>query len=139
MALVYLDTTALVRLCRSETGTALAVALWEGADVVATARIADAEVRAAFATAFREGALTGAEARAGLEEWDRLWPALAVVEPSRPVLDEAASLVVRHPLRAADALHVASAMSLRSPDLLVGCYDESVAAAARAENLRVVP
>src|SRR5690606_15988040 len=45
MALVYLDTSALVKLCVLETGTPLAVALWEGADALVTSRIADAEVQ----------------------------------------------------------------------------------------------
>jgi len=36
-------------------------------------------------------------------------------------------------------VHVASALTLRSPDLVVGCFDEAVAAAARGEGLRVVP
>ena len=51
----------------------------------------------------------------------------------------AATLVEKHPLRAADALHLASALELRSPDLVVAVWDEHLAAAARAEGLRVVP
>ena len=139
MALVYLDTSALVALCLPEAGSALAGALWDGADVVATSRVADAQVRATLAAAFRDGVLTAAQARAALEEWDRLWPALAVVEAVPALLDEAASLVVRHPLAAGEAVHVASALTLRSPDLVVGCFDEAVAVAARGEGLRVVP
>jgi len=137
MALVYLDTTALVKLCLSEPGSALAGALWDGADVVATSRFADAELRAAIAEAFRTGSLP--RARAALEEWDRLWAGLYVVEPVPAVLDEAASLVVRHPLGPGAAVHLASALTLRADDLLVACWDESLAAAARQEGLRVVP
>ena len=137
MSLVYLDTTALAKLCLPEPGSALAAALWDGADVVATSRYADTELRAAVAEAFRTGALP--RARAALEEWDRLWPGLYVVEPVAAVLDEAASLVVRHPLAAGAAVHLASALALRADDLLVACWDEPLAEAARAEGLRVVP
>ena len=137
MALVYLDTTALVKLCLPEPGGALAGALWDGADVVATSRFADAELRAAVAEAFRAGTLP--RARAALEEWDRLWAGLYVVEPVAAVLDEAASLVVRHPLGPGAAVDLASALTLRADDLLVACWDEQLAAAARQEGLRVVP
>lgn len=137
MSLVYLDTTALVKLCLPEPGSALAAALWDGADVVATSRFADAELRAAVAEAFRTGALP--RARAALEEWDRLWAGLYVVEPAPAVLDEAASLVVRHEIGATAAVHLASALTLRADDLLVACWDEPLAAAARAEGVRVVP
>jgi predicted nucleic acid-binding protein len=137
MSVVYLDTTALVKLCLPEPGNGLAAALWDGADVVATSRFADAELRAAVAEAFRTGALP--RARAALEEWDRLWAGLYVVEPVAAVLDEAASLVVRHPLGAGAAMHLASALTLRADDLIVACWDQALAAAARQEGLRVVP
>jgi len=137
MALVYLDTTALVKLCLPEPGSALAGVLWDGADVAATSRFADAELRAAVAEAFRSGRLP--RARAVLEEWDRLWAGLYVVEGVAPVLDVAASLVVRHTLSAAAAVHLASALALRAPDLVVAAWDDELATAARDEGLRVVP
>lgn len=137
MALVYLDTTALAKLCLPEPGSGLAAALWDGADVVATSRFADAELRAAIAEAYRSGTLP--RARAALEEWDRLWAGLYVVEPVPAVLDDAASLVVRHALGATAAVHLASALTLRADDLLVACWDDPLAAAGRAEGLRVVP
>jgi predicted nucleic acid-binding protein len=120
MALVYLDASALVKLCVDEPGSALAAALWDGADVIATCRIADAEVRATLAGGRRSGRLDPVAAR-------------------RAVADRAAQLIARYPLRGGDALHLAAAMMLASPDLVVAVWDEHVAAAARAERLRVVP
>jgi hypothetical protein len=46
---------------------------------------------------------------------------------------------VRHRLPAPAAVHLASALALRAPDLVVACWDDELAAAARAEGLRVVP
>ncbi|PVU82546.1 VapC toxin family PIN domain ribonuclease [Cellulomonas sp. WB94] len=139
MALVYLDASALVKLCVDEPGSELAAALWDGADVVATSRIADAEVRATLASGRRSGRLDPAAARRALDAWERLWPALRVVEVTAELADRAARLIARHPLRGGDALHLAAALTLRSPDLVVAVWDEHVAAAARAEHLRVVP
>ena len=138
MAIVYLDTSALVKLVVDEPGSALAAALWDGADLVVTSRLADAEVRAVLAGGRRAGRLEddgGGDRRVG--------PPLA--GPARrsssreSVTTAAATLVETHPLRAADALHLASALELRSPDLVVAVWDEHLAAAARAEGLRVVP
>ena len=139
MALVYLDTSALVKLCVDEPGSELAAALWDGADVVATSRIADTEVRATIAAGRRSGRLDPAAAQRALDAWERLWPALHVVEVAPEIADRAARLIACHPLRGRDALHLAAALTLASPDLVVAAWDEHVAAAARAEQLRVVP
>ncbi|WP_448631090.1 type II toxin-antitoxin system VapC family toxin [Cellulomonas soli] len=139
MAVVYLDTSALLKLCVTEPGTDLSAALWDGADLVATSRLADSEVRAALASARRTGALAPDAARRALAAWERLWPGLHVVELHRDISASAAVLVGRHPLRSGDALHLASALTLRSPDLVVAVWDERLSAAARAEGLHVVP
>ena len=66
MALVYLDTSALVKLCVLETGSPLVVGLWKHADALVTSRIADAEVRSVLAavTGERTKALAQPAARA---------------------------------------------------------------------------
>ncbi len=139
MALAYLDTSALLKLCVTEPGTDLVAAVWDGADLVVTSRLADAEVRAVLASGRRAGALDDDAARTATAAWRRLSPGLRLVETVPAVLDEAARLVERHPLRAADAVHLASALVLRSPDLLVLAWDEHLAVAARAEGLTVLP
>lgn len=139
MAIAYLDTSALVKLCVAEPGTDLVAAVWDGADLVASSRLADAEVRAVLASGLRAGALDADAARVATAAWERLRPGLRLVETTAGVLDAAAHLVEEHPLRAADAVHLASALALRSPDLLVLVWDEHLAAAARAEGLVVLP
>ena len=105
MALAYLDTSALLKLCVVEPGTDLVAAVWDGADLVATSRLADAEVRAVLASGRRAGLLDEDDARVATAAWDRLRPGLRLVATAPAVLDEAARLVDVHPLRAADAVH----------------------------------
>ncbi|BDZ42568.1 ribonuclease VapC49 [Paraoerskovia sediminicola] len=141
MALVYLDASALVHLCVPGSGSRLAAALWNRADVVSTSRIADLEVRAALAAGLRSGALDPETHASAVTTWTGLWPAVHVVEATAEVAAVAADLVVRSPvaLRAGDALHVASALAVRHDDTVVAAWDEQVAGAARAEGLVVVP
>ncbi|MBD7980430.1 type II toxin-antitoxin system VapC family toxin [Oerskovia merdavium] len=141
MALVYFDASALVKLCVAEPGSELASALWNRADVVTTSRLSDTEVRAALAAGERSGALDAVERADALATWDLLWPALHLVEVSPEVLDRASTLAGAdgHALRGADAVHLASALTLRHDDAIFAVWDERVAAAARAESLRVLP
>lgn len=140
MALVYFDASALVRLCVPEPGSALASALWNRADVVATSRLADSEVRAALAAGARAGLLSVERRGRALRTWGSLWPALHVVELTPRIAQVANRLLDgAEPLRSGDALHVASALAVGHPDTIVAAWDDHVARAARGHGLRVVP
>ncbi|NMR18721.1 type II toxin-antitoxin system VapC family toxin [Cellulomonas fimi] len=139
MALVYLHPGALVRLCMPAAGAGIAAAMWDGADTVATSRLADVEVRAVLAGGLRMGRLDDAAHTRACERWERLWRGVWTVELRSEVTERAAELVGLHPLRASDAVHLASALVLSSPDLAVLSWDTPFTEAARAEGLRVVP
>jgi predicted nucleic acid-binding protein len=80
-------------------------------------------------------------------EWD--WfgngdtpSAFAVVAVGEELLELAALSVARHSLRAYDAIQLGTALTARSADpelTLFACFDEALAAAARAEGLRPLP
>ncbi len=53
MALVYFDSSALVKLVVEEEGSELAARLWDGCDAALTSRLAYPEVRAALSAAGR--------------------------------------------------------------------------------------
>ncbi|GAB2471470.1 type II toxin-antitoxin system VapC family toxin [Xylanimonas ulmi] len=141
MAVVYFDASALVKLVVRESGSALASALYNRADVAVTSRISDVEVRAALAAGNRAGLLDDATHAGAVDAWARLWPSLAVVEVGEQVARDAAALLTTSavPLRAGDAMHVASALAVAHPETVVAAWDEHVAAAARAQALTVFP
>lgn len=139
MALVYLDTSALVKLCVLETGSPLAVGLWKHADALVTSRIADAEVRSVLAAAERIGRIDAAPAAQARDKWTELWPSLAIVEVTAALAQHAGDLADRRPLRAGDALHLASALLLREASPVFAAWDHRLADAARAEGLTVLP
>ncbi|MGC4175532.1 type II toxin-antitoxin system VapC family toxin [Demequina sp.] len=139
MAIVYFDTSALVKLLVLETGSPLAVALWERADAVVTSRIADVEVKSVLAAAERIGRIDAFPAAAARDRWKELWPGLAKVEVTEALTDRAADLADRRPLRAGDALHLASALLLKDAGVILAAWDRRLTAAGRAEGLTVLP
>ncbi|WP_418275843.1 type II toxin-antitoxin system VapC family toxin [Isoptericola jiangsuensis] len=140
MALVHFDASALVKLCVPESGSDLASALWNRAYVVITSRLADVELRATLAAGRRAGVLDTTTHRRAVEQWDTLWPALHRVEVTDRLAADAAELTAGpHPLRGADAVHVASALAVARGAGIVAAWDERVATAARSHGLRVLP
>jgi len=135
--ILYLDTSALVKLYVEERGSA-AVAEWVAeAGIVAAARIAYAEARAAFARSRREGGLTPASLRRVVAHLDDDWARYAIVEITDAVVRTAGRYAERHALRGFDALHLAAATELRRPKGAVafGCFDRALNRAAQGEKL----
>ena len=115
---------------------------WLAAGVSATARLSAVEVASALARRCREGAFPVAERDRALAALEEDLSALRVVELSTPVVAEARALLVRHPLRAGDAIQLASALLLRrelAEPVTFVAYDDRLKSAAGAEGLTVVP
>ena len=139
MALVYFDSSALVKLVLDEAGSDVAVALWNACDVALTSRLAYPEVCAALASAGRNHDLTESEASDAAAEWEAFWASMRPVELTADVERAAGALTRRHQLRGADALHLASAVALGSTDLTVAVWDRRLHAGAAAVGLAVAP
>jgi len=105
-------------------------------------------VAAALWRKHRIGELPLADVQALLAEFEADWhdestgQRLLRVAVTEDVLDEAARCIARHPLRASDALQLASAVTARRahPDLTVfHCFDVRLATAAVAEGFSLEP
>ena len=112
--ILYVDTSALVKLYVEEAGTRGVVARVEHAEAVATALITYAEARAALARYRREGGITGADLRRAVRELDRDWRTYNIVDLSDSLVHSAGALAERHALRGYDAMQLAAAMELRA-------------------------
>lgn len=69
----------------------------------------------------------------------REWPAFGIVEVDQPLVEHAAALALEHDLRSLDSIHLAAALLLRSEDLRFATWDRRLHAAARAEDLELLP
>ena len=139
MAIVYFDASALVKLVVEELGSEIAAALWDGCDIAVSSRLAYPEVRAALAAAGRNCVLDDASLARCERDWEQFWAGIRPVELTESVQMAAGELAKRHGLRGADAVHLASALQLDIPGLIVAAWDQRLVSGAVAENLSVAP
>lgn len=140
--IAYLDTSALLKLLLlDEDGFDAVEAVWSGADEAITSRLAYPEGRAALAAAAREGRIPRQRLRAVARELDEVFRQLDVVELDRRVAEVAGEVAERLSLRAADAVHLASALAVAPPpgDGVFVTWDRRLARAAADTGLAVAP
>jgi uncharacterized protein len=136
---VYFDASALVKLVVDESGSDLAAELWDGCDAAVASRLAYPEVRAALSAAGRNHDLDAADQAAAERSWEEFWSATRPVELTRDVEQHAGALAARHSLRGADAVHLASALALSEPGLIVAAWDRRLRVGALAAGLLIAP
>jgi uncharacterized protein len=139
VALVYFDSSALVKLVVQEAGSQLASALWDGCDAALASRLAYPEVRAALAAAARNRDLRADDLRAAEQAWEKFWAATRPVELTPSVERHAGQLARDQALRGADAVHLASALAIDDPGLVVAVWDRRLHAGALASGVAVAP
>ena len=139
MAIVYFDASAFVKLVVEEDGSDLAAALWDGCDAALSSRLAYPEVCAALAAAGRNRQIDEGDLRSAQRSWKGFWAATRPVELTERVGRRAGVLARAHGLRGADAVHLASALAIGDPEIVVAVWDEHLAAGADAERLRIAP
>jgi uncharacterized protein len=104
--------------------------VWEEASQISSTELAYVEVRSALARAFRDGRLARASlTRARAELVLRLSMAY-LVAPTKSLIRTAGELAERHRLRAYDAVHLASALSLGDPEVVLATWDRELRRAA---------
>lgn len=138
--IIYLDTSALVKLFFHEAGSNVVIDLVGKADSVITSQVAYAESCSALARRKRDKRLTEEEFETAKKHLDEMWPQMDTI-----LVDEikAGELAIKHVIRGFDAIHLAAALELRSIDdkpieVTFCSFDDRQNEAARAEHLVVV-
>lgn len=111
--ILYLDTSALVKLYVVEEGREAVERAVEEAGRIATSAVAYAEARAALARKLREDVLSEEEHREAVEALDEDWRVIEALSVTENVARFAGDLAERHALRGFDAVHLASALLVR--------------------------
>jgi uncharacterized protein len=137
--LMYFDSSALVKLVVEEMGSDLTAELWDGCDAAVASRLAYPEVRAALAAVRRNHRLADHDLDTAENTSDSYWAAVRPVELTAAVQEHAGRLARVHALGGADAVHLASALAIGDPGLVVAVWDRRLHAAALAAGLLVAP
>jgi uncharacterized protein len=139
--ILYLDTSSLVKLYAPEMETTAVKRLVDAAEVVATSRLAYVEARAAFARKRRERGVTPKDYRDLLRDFNHDWETYFVVDVSDALVKLAGRLAEKHALRGYDAVHLASAVTVRRQGdrpISFSCFDARLSRAARREGLKII-
>jgi uncharacterized protein len=142
IAVRYYDTSALVKQYLQEAGSKLVLELLKSGEKVYTASLTYAETHAAFSRRTREGRLTRETTKRLALRFDKDWESYDIVVLSENVFRLARQMLYRHPLRSADAIHLASALLLartspRSSWSFV-CADGRLCDAAKSEGFQPI-
>lgn len=144
MGVYYLDTSALVKLYVREPGTDQMIRLASPSrgHTLAILSLARVEFRASVRRRERTGDVPRDAAEALIAKMESHVHGLYLVQPvTEAVVEEAAALLDRYPLRAYDAVQLAGCLSLRSrlselPSFV--CSDRQLLSAAEHERLTVL-
>lgn len=139
--ILYLDTSALVKLYAEEAGSEVVRRAVATSDLIATTLISYAEARSAFARKWRGVKSARAALNRLRQEFERDWARLQVLPVDETIVRKAADLIEEHPLRALDALHLATADSLQAVLRAVvtfACFDRALNEAARRRELEIL-
>lgn len=109
-------------------------------DLCAIARLTQVEIASALARRHREGTISQSEQNAALATLACDADSLYLVEMTAKIVARSQALLARHPLRAGDAIQLASclelAAELRYPTSFMA-FDDRLVDAARAEGLPI--
>jgi len=138
----YLDTSALVKLYVQEQGSEIVRELVDKASLVATSKVAYPEARAALARGLRDGYLEEKDYRQAVAALQNDWLKCLVIEVSDSLVLLAGELAEKYCLRGFDAVHLASAITLKTQvkkSIVAACFDDRLWEALCAVGIEVLP
>jgi predicted nucleic acid-binding protein len=136
--ILYLDTSSLVKLYVEEAASADVEGWVRSAEIAGTSLIAYAEARAAFARRFRENAFSSKDYKRMLPQFESDWKNFLAIHVTAELVRLAGDLAEKHGLRGFDAVHLASAVTLReklASPVTFSCYDIRLQNASQREKL----
>jgi uncharacterized protein len=137
--IAYFDTSALIKLVIAEAGADQARLLWEQASEVVVSRLAWPEALAALAAARRGRRLTDASHAAAVELFGVCFARCTAVSVADHLVERAAELAAVYDLRAADAIHLATALAALEDDSVFVSWDKRLQQAAIQAGLVAAP
>ena len=137
--IAYVDTSAVIKRIMNEPGSDITRDVWNEADDVVSSEVVYAETRAALAGIRRSGRLDVVGHQCAVCEAEDLLGEVRLVKLDDTIATAAGGLAERHALRGFDAIHLAAALSVDAPRIVVTTWDRDLARAASDCGMPVVP
>jgi uncharacterized protein len=128
-----------IKLLVREQDSDLAAELWAAATTRVASHLMYAEARAALAAAARARRLEQAELESAIVDLDRALESVHLVGVDGALARTAGALAEELGLRGYDAVHLATALAVDAPDLVVVTWDRALSVASRARGCSVAP
>lgn len=129
----------MIKLIVAEDGSELADQLWEAAQLKLASHLVYPEARAALAAAARAGRVDTRAYRRAVADLGVVVASMQRIGVDDTLAREAGELAEKHALRGYDAVHLATALSVTDPTLVVVTWDRDLAAATLACGHPVAP
>jgi hypothetical protein len=123
----------------AEEGSDLADELWNGASLKVSSHLIYPEARAALAAASRAGRIDARGLRQAVADLEAAVASIQLIGVDAALAREAGRLAAEHALRGYDAVHLATALSVDDPALVVVTWDVDLARAALRCGRSVAP
>ena len=138
--IVYFDPSCIVKWFFVESGSDMAEEARTKAEVAVTSLLAFPEVCSAIRRAHDEKRCSKEEMAFARNAFLEAWNDLTWIRPNEDLVLETRSLIFEHGLRGYDAVHLASALTMKREaraEILFSCFDRKLNRAAVAEGLHV--
>jgi predicted nucleic acid-binding protein len=139
--MIYLDSSALVKRYVREEGTDFVKSILAGDDLITTSKLSYPEILSALMRKVHAGEIQRKTFNGIVDMFDRDWDHVLVLDFHNDLLQIVKMLIGKHPLKAADAIHLSSALWLKASSKAVVTFvasDSTLLKAAGAEKLHVM-
>jgi len=137
----YFDSSALVKRYVEETGTNFVKSILSGSGEIATSKLTYPEILSALMRKHRAGEIAKKLLQDIVARFEKDWYHILVLEFHNDLLQIVKSLIEKHPIKAADAIHLSSALWLKLSskiDVTFVASDLNLLKAAQAEKLQII-
>jgi len=140
--IIYLDTSALIKLYIQEAGSAQVREQVNQADLSGTIDLTKVEMAAAFAKAVRMRVISSPDLQTAWRDFSTQWPFLYQLDVSEALRERAIQNIWDHPLRGYDAMHLAAALIWQETfgeEIVLGTFDKALWQAGAESGLQIWP
>jgi uncharacterized protein len=139
--ILYLDTSALVKVYINESFSDIVRKAFLDADTIAISIIGFVEFHSAISRLLRENLINKIQLKKVKDNFNENWPKFKIIDLDNNIIKRASELIYKTELRAFDSIHLASAETLKNiteNDVIFGCFDKRLINGAKHIGMALI-